>query len=92
MGYMIQGYRFRVFREIRIKVRVSSWTSVGIWILEVGLLEGFTRWGVWFRPPTPPTLPPKGGFSNFEIELPLVVSIPLVWDMEDMYGTSKGLR
>jgi hypothetical protein len=24
------------------------------------------------------------------MELPSVGSIPLVWDMEDMYGTSKG--
>jgi len=29
--------------------------------------------------------------SNSKVELPLVVFVPLVWDMEDMYGVSKGL-
>ncbi len=54
------------------------------------LAKGFTRQEVWFQPPTPPTLSPKGDSLDFEAELPLVVSIPLVWDMEDMYGASKG--
>jgi hypothetical protein len=45
---------------------------------------------VRFQPITPPTLSLEGDSSNFEIKIPLVGSIPLVWDMEDMYGTSKG--
>ncbi len=54
------------------------------------LAKRFTRQGVWFQPPTPPTLSPKGDSSNSKAKLPPIMSIPLVWDMEDMYGASKG--
>ncbi len=53
-------------------------------------VKGFTRWGVRFWPPTLPTLSPKWEFLDFEVELPLVMFVPFVWDMEDMYGASKG--
>jgi hypothetical protein len=39
---------FKVFREIWIKVRVSSWTSVGIQILEIGLLKDLLVTGCGF--------------------------------------------
>jgi hypothetical protein len=50
---------------------------------------GFIRRGVRFRPPTLFTLAYRKPFLNSQAKLPLIVSIPLVWDMEDMYGTSK---
>jgi len=55
------------------------------------LLKGFTRWGLWFQPPIPFTLSHEGDSLDFEAELPLVVLVPLLWDMEDMYSAfSKG--
>jgi hypothetical protein len=47
----------------------------------------FIRQGVCFRPPTPPTL--EGNSLNYEAKLPILMSIPFVWDMEDIYGASK---
>ncbi len=47
---------------------------------------------MWFQPPTPPTLSLKGDSSYSEVELPPVMSIPLMWDLKDMYGASKGSR
>ncbi len=52
--------------------------------------NGFFKWKVWFQPSTPPTISPKGNSSYFETELPPILSVPLVCDMEDMYGASKG--
>jgi hypothetical protein len=46
----------------------------------------FTKQWVQFWPPTPPTLSLEG---DFEAKLPLIMWVPLVWDMEDMFGTSK---
>jgi hypothetical protein len=60
-GYRFQGYMYRVFRETQIRVRVSSWIGV-----EDGFSRGFTRRGVWFQPPTPPTLSLKGDSLDFE--------------------------
>jgi hypothetical protein len=52
--------------------------------------RGFTKRGVQFRPPTPPTLTSEEDYSISEAELSLIVFVPLVWDMEDVYSTSKG--
>jgi hypothetical protein len=82
-GYRFQGYMYRVFKETQIRVRVSSWIGV-----KDGFSRGFTRRGVWFQPPTPPTLSLQGDSLDFETKLPSVVSLPLVWN--DMYGASKG--
>jgi hypothetical protein len=61
------------------------------WDLDFGnkFAEGFIRWGIWFRPPTPHTLSFEGNSSYSKVKLPLVKSVPFVWDMEDMYGASK---
>jgi len=40
-----QGYRFKVFKETRIRVKVSPWTSVKIWILKIGLLKDLLNGG-----------------------------------------------
>ncbi len=53
-------------------------------------VKGFIRQGVRFQPPTPFTLSPKGNSSYSKVELPPVMSVPFVWDMENMYGASKG--
>jgi hypothetical protein len=53
-------------------------------------VKGFTKQGVWFQPFTPPTLSLEGDSLDFEVKLPSIGSIPLVWNMEDMYGASKG--
>jgi uncharacterized protein YfdQ (DUF2303 family) len=45
--------------------------------------------GVCFKPPTPPIVSHEGKFSNYKVELSSIMSSPFVWDMEDMYGTSK---
>jgi hypothetical protein len=42
-----------------------------------------------FRPPTLFTLASREDYLNSQVELPSVLFVPLVWDMEDMYGTSK---
>jgi hypothetical protein len=62
------------------------------WDLDFGdkFVEGFTRYGMRFQPPTPPTLSLEGDSSYSKAKLPHVRSVPLVWDMEDMYGASKG--
>jgi hypothetical protein len=49
----------------------------------------FIRQGVCFQPPTPLTLSLEGDSLNYEVELPVLVLVPFVWDMEDMYGASK---
>jgi hypothetical protein len=56
------------------------------------IIRGFIRPGVQFQPPTPLTLSPKEDSLDFEVELPSIMLVPLVWDMEDMYGASKGPR
>jgi len=49
--------------------------------------------GVQFKPPTPPTSSFRGDFSNYETNIsPRFVTPPLLWDMEEMYGTTKGPR
>ncbi len=61
------------------------------WDLNFGnkFAKGFTKQRVQFQPPTRPTLTFEEDYSYFEVELPLVVYVPLVWDMEDMYGASE---
>jgi len=53
-------------------------------------VKGFIRQGVQFQPPMPFTLSPKGNSSYSKVELPPIMLVPFVWDMEDVYGTSKG--
>jgi hypothetical protein len=53
-------------------------------------IKGFTRWGVRFQTPTPPILSHEGDSLDSKAELPSIVLVPFVWDMEDMYGASKG--
>jgi hypothetical protein len=43
-----QGYMFKLFKDIWIKVKVSSWTSVGIQISKIGLLEDLLVMGCGF--------------------------------------------
>jgi len=53
--------------------------------------RGFTKRGVWFRPSTPPSSSSWGNSLDFEIDFsPRFVTLPLFWDMEEMYGTTKG--
>jgi hypothetical protein len=53
--------------------------------------NGFTRQGVWFKPPTPPSSSFGGDFLDFEINIsPSFITPPLLWDMEEMYGATKG--
>lgn len=56
------------------------------------ITRGSTKQGVPFQPPTPLTWSPEGDSLDFEAELPSIMLVPLVWDMEDMYGASKGPR
>lgn len=88
LGYKFQGYRFKVFKETQIKVSVSSGTCVGILILKTGLPKDLLCMGCDFDP-TPPTFSSKEDFSYFQAKLPSLMSIPFVWDIEDMYGASK---
>jgi hypothetical protein len=53
---------------------------------------GFTRRRVRFRPPTLFTLAYGVDSLNCQVELRSIMSVPLVWDMEDMYGASKRPR
>jgi hypothetical protein len=53
-----------------------------------GFINGFTRWGVRFKPPTPPTLSSQADSLYFETNLPShPISTMLSWDMEDIYDT-----
>ncbi len=55
--------------------------------------NGFTKRGVRFRLPTPPSSSFGGDFSGFEIDIsPSFITPPLLWDMEEIYGTTKGPR
>jgi hypothetical protein len=54
-------------------------------------ISGFTRRRMWFRPPTPPSSSSKGDSSNYETDFSLkFFTPPLLWDMEEMYGATKG--
>ncbi len=58
----------------------------------VGSLVNFPRWGVRFKPPTPPTFSSQEDSLDFKTNLPShLVSILLSWDMEDIYDTYKRL-
>jgi hypothetical protein len=50
------------------------------------ITNGFTKRGVWFRPPSSSF----GGDSlDFETDIsPRFVTPPLLWDMEEIYGTT----
>ncbi len=53
--------------------------------------SGFTKRGVWFRPSTPPLSSYGGDFLDFETKFsPRFVTPLLPWDMEEMYGATKG--
>jgi len=52
-------------------------------------IGGFIREGVQFRPSTPLTLSHGGDSLYSKAQLPSIVLVALVWDMEDMYGASK---
>jgi hypothetical protein len=53
--------------------------------------SGFTSQGVWFRPPTPPSSSSGEDFSKFKIDIsPRFITPPLLWDIEEMYGATKG--
>jgi hypothetical protein len=46
-----------------------------------------------FIPPTPHVMLMEEDFSNLKVDLPFkIIFTPLLWDIEDMYGTSKGPR
>ncbi len=83
-----KGYRFWVFKETWIKVRVSSWTIIRIWIPKTCLLKDLLKGAILTTYPT--YIITEGNSLNFEIKLPSILLVPLVWDMEDMYGTFKG--
>jgi len=52
-----------------------------------------TRWGVKFKPPMALVMFVEADSLDSKAYLPLkIVFTPLLWDMEDMYGTSKGPR
>jgi hypothetical protein len=54
------------------------------------IINGFIKQGVQFRPPTPPSSSFGGNSLNFKTNFsPKFVIPPLLWDMEDMYGTTK---
>jgi hypothetical protein len=53
------------------------------------IINGFTRQGVWFKPPSSSS---RGNSSDFKINIfSRFVTPPLSWDMEKMYGAPKGL-
>jgi len=55
------------------------------------VINGFTRRGVRIKPPTPPSSSYGGDSLNFETKFsPRFVTPLLLWDMEEMYGTTKG--
>jgi len=55
-------------------------------------VSGFTRQGVPFRPPTPPSSSYGGDFLDFEtIFSPKFVTLLLLWDIEEIYGATKRL-
>jgi hypothetical protein len=54
------------------------------------IISGFTKRGVQFKPPTSSF---KGDSSNSKTNIsPRFVTPPLLWDMEEMYGATKGPR
>ncbi len=54
-------------------------------------INGFTRQRMRFKPFMPPIFLVEGNFSYSKVDLPLHLVYALVlWDMEDMSGTSKG--
>lgn len=58
---------------------------------KVIITNGFAMHGAWFKPPTTPSSSSMEKFLNFEIGFHVsFVTPPLLWDMEDMYGTTKG--
>jgi hypothetical protein len=55
------------------------------------ITNGFTKRGVRFKPPTPPSSSSKGDSLDSETNIFLrFVTPPLLWDMKEMYGTTKG--
>jgi hypothetical protein len=55
-----------------------------------GFISGFTRWGLKFKPPTPPTFSSQVDSSYFKSNLPShLVSTLLSWETEDIYDTYK---
>jgi hypothetical protein len=54
------------------------------------IINGYTKQGVQFRPPTPPSSSFGGNSLDFKTNFsPKLVILPLLWDMEDMYGATK---
>jgi hypothetical protein len=55
--------------------------------------NGFTKQNVQFRPHTPPSSSYGGDSLDFEtIFFPKLVTPPLLWYMEEIYGATKGPR
>jgi hypothetical protein len=57
----------------------------------IKFISGFIRQEVMFKPSMPLVVLVEEDCSDLEIDLPLyIVFALLLWDMEDMYGSSKG--
>jgi hypothetical protein len=57
------------------------------------IIINFIRQGVQFKPPTPPSSSFGGNYSDLKTIFPArFVTPPLLWDMEEMYGTTKRPR
>jgi hypothetical protein len=59
---------------------------------KVIITNGFTKHGVLFKPPTPPSLSYGWEFLDLKIGSPQSLSPHhcMLWDMEDMYEAIKG--
>jgi hypothetical protein len=58
---------------------------------KVIITNGFAMHGAQFKPSITPSSSSMEKFLNFEIGFHVsFVTPPLLWDMEDMYGTTKG--
>jgi len=54
------------------------------------ITNGFIRYGVLFRPPTPPSSSFGGDSLYLDPSSPLnLITTLLLWDMDDMYGATK---
>jgi hypothetical protein len=58
---------------------------------KVNIINDFTKCGVQFSPPTPPSLSYWGHFSNSNTSLSprFVITSMTTWNMEEMYVTTK---
>jgi hypothetical protein len=54
------------------------------------IINGFTKWGVWFKPPRPHSSSSREDSLDYETNFfPRFVTPSLLWDMEKRYGATK---